>query len=111
MMVVLASLLVAADATGKWTAVFDTPIGTLHYTYDLKADGAALTGTASWDQGSGPIEEGKISGDDISFVENADFQGQKIRIEYKGKIAGDEMQLHRTVGEFGSEDIVAKRAQ
>ena len=111
MVAVLLSPAMAADIAGKWTAVFDTPIGTLHYTYDFKVDGTTLTGTAAWEQGSSPIEEGKISGDAISFVENIDFDGQKIRIEYKGKVTGDEIPLTRQVGDFGTEQIVLKRGQ
>jgi hypothetical protein len=38
-------------------------------------------------KGESEITEGKVNGDDISFVENADFQGMPIRIVYKGKIA------------------------
>ena len=40
-----------------------------------------------------------------------DFQGQQLRIEYKGKIAGDEMKLTRQVGDVGTEELVAKRAK
>ena len=33
-----------------------------------------------------------------------------MRIEYKGKVSGDEMRLTRRVGDFGTEDLVARRA-
>jgi hypothetical protein len=39
----------------------------------------------------------------------ANFQGNEIRIEYKGKVSGDEMKLVRKVGDFASYEIVAKR--
>ena len=40
------SLAYAADVSGTWTASFDTQVGKQEYTYTLKAEGAALTGTA-----------------------------------------------------------------
>jgi len=39
------------------------------------------------------------------------FQGMDIRIEYSGKINGDEMKLTRKVGEFATEELVAKRVK
>jgi hypothetical protein len=101
----------AADVAGKWTAEFDTPIGRLNYTYEFQVDGDKLTGKATWQQGETQITEGKISGDEISFVENLDFDGQPLRIEYKGKVNGDEIQMTRQVGDFGTEQIVAKRVK
>ena len=100
-----------ADVTGKWTASFDTQIGQQNYTYTFKADGAKLTGTAASQNGETPILEGKVNGDDISFVENLKFQDMEIRIEYTGKISGDEIKLTRKVGDFATEELVAKRSK
>ncbi len=98
-----------ADITGKWSAEFDTQIGSQKYTYEFKVDAGKLTGTATGPQGSVAIVEGKLNGDDVSFVENMTYQGMEIRIEYSGKIAGDELKLTRKVGEFATEELVAKR--
>ncbi len=70
-----------------------------------------LTGTAAGPQGSVAITEGKVSGDDVAFVENMSFRGMNIRIEYSGKIVGDELRLTRKVGEFATEELVAKRVK
>ena len=40
-----------------------------------------------------------------------DYQGQELRIEYTGKIAGDEMKLTRKIGDLATEELVAKRAK
>ncbi len=101
----------AADVTGTWKASFDTQIGEQHYTYELKADGDKLTGKATNDRGTSDITEGTVKGDDIFFVENLNFQDQKIRIEYTGKISGDEIKFTRKVGDFATEEFVAKRAK
>ena len=99
----------AAAIDGTWTATFDSRGGEQHYTYTFKADGEKLTGTAKNDMGETTIEEGVIKGDDVTFTENLDFQGQKLSIKYKGKMSGDEIKFTRQVGDFGSEDFVAKR--
>ena len=40
-----------------------------------------------------------------------DFQGSAIRIEYSGVIAGDEIKFTRKVGDFATEELVAKRVK
>jgi len=101
----------AADVSGQWTSTFTTQIGEQHYTYTFKVDGEKLTGTAKNDMGSSEIANGTVKGDDISFVENLDFNGNKIEITYTGKIAGDEIKFTRKVGEFATEELVAKRVK
>jgi hypothetical protein len=101
----------AAGVAGKWTAAIDTQIGEQNYTYDFKVDGEKLTGTAKSQFGETPIAEGSVKGDEISFVENLNFQDQMLRIVYKGKISGDEIKFNRKVGEVASEDFVARRAK
>jgi hypothetical protein len=99
----------AADIDGTWKASFDTQIGEQHYTYTFKADGDKLTGTAKNDMAETKIEDGVIKGDEVTFTENLDFQGQKIPIKYTGKIKGDEINFTRQVGTFATEQLVAKR--
>ena len=109
-LVMLAPLL-GADITGTWTASFDTQIGVQNYTYTFKVEGNKLTGTAKSDNGNVQITEGTINGDDVSFVENLDFQGMPLRIVYKGKVSGDEIKFTRTILDMIMEELVAKRAK
>jgi hypothetical protein len=101
----------AASVDGKWKATFDTQIGTQNYTYEFHVDGNKVTGTATNDHGQTQIAEGKIDGDTITFVEPLSFNGVDMRIEYTGKIDGDQIKFRRKVGEFATEELVAKRAQ
>jgi hypothetical protein len=100
-----------ADVTGKWTAAIDTQIGVQNYTYDFKVEGAKLTGRAKSQFGDTAITEGTVKGDEVSFVENLDFQGQTLRIVYTGKVSGEEIRFTRKVGEVATEEFVAKRAR
>lgn len=107
--------LLAADITGTWKSEFDSQIGVQKYTYTLKQDGTNLTGKASAEidgqKRETDLKEGKVDGNNISFVEMLNFQDNEVRIIYTGKLAadGNEIQFHREVGEFAKEDIVAKR--
>ena len=99
---------------GKWQGQFDSQIGVQKYTYEFKVDGTNLTGTAVGltDNGtnSSTISEGKVGPGTVTFVEPLNMGGNDIRIEYTGKVSGDEIKLHRKVGEFAEEDLVVKRA-
>jgi hypothetical protein len=102
----------AADVTGKWTAQVPGRGGqTRETTFNFKADGAALTGTMSGMQGDVPISDGKIAGDDISFVVKLSFGGNEVKMNYKGKVSGNEIKFTRTrEGADQSQEFVAKRA-
>jgi hypothetical protein len=100
-----------ADVAGKWTAAIDTQIGVQNYTYEFKVDGSNLTGWAKSQFGDTAITEGTVKGDEISFVENLDFQGQALRITYKGKVSGEEIKFTRQVGDVATEEFVATRAK
>lgn len=105
----------AADVTGKWNAQFDSQVGPQKYVYDLKSEGTKVTGKAISDIGgtvaATEIAEGVINGDQITFVENLDYQGMPLKITYKGTVSGDEMKLSRMVGEQEGESFVAKRSK
>jgi hypothetical protein len=107
----------SADTTvaGKWEGQFDSQIGLQKYTYEFKVDGTNLTGNAIGIRDNGTnnvaIAEGKINKDEISFVEPLKFQDNELRIEYTGKVSGDEIKFHRKVGDFAEEDFVAKRVK
>lgn len=107
----MALFALAADINGQWKATFVTQMGEQHYTFTFKVDGEKLTGTAKNDMGSTEITNGTIKGDDVSFVENLDFNGNKITIAYTGKVSGDEIKFTRKVGDFATEELVAKRVK
>ena len=121
MMIIAASVLSAlslahaADLAGKWTAEFDTQIGVQKYAYEFKVLGDRITGKAAFERSTGSgeaeLKDIKLKGDDIAFAEPLSFDGNEITITYSGKIAGNEMKLTRTVGEYATEEIVAKRAK
>lgn len=109
----LAAVAFAADIDGKWRSEFTTPDGQTRTTnFTFKADGDKLTGTASGRQGDTAITEGKISGDEISFIVVRNFRGEERKIQYKGKLSGDEIKLTVTYGpDMPPREMVAKRVK
>ena len=105
----------AADVSGKWTTEFDSQIGKQKYTFDLKVAGEVVTGKAHYERagqtGDVDLRDGKLVGDKISFVEVDTFQGNELRVQYTGKVKGDQITFTRDVGGFAKEEIVAHRAK
>jgi len=109
----LAAVASAADIDGKWKSEYTTPDGqTRTTTYTFKSDGDKLAGTVSGRQGDTAITEGKISGDEISFVVVRNFRGEERKMQYKGKVSGDEIKLTVTFGpDMPPREMVAKRVK
>jgi hypothetical protein len=106
----LTAVSLAADVTGKWVTQVPGRGGQpREQTITLKAEGEKLTGTVSGRQSDTPIQDGKISGDDISFVVVRNFGGNEIRQTYKGKVVGSEIKFTIQTGER-SVEATAKRA-
>ena len=103
----------AADVTGTWTAEFDSQVGVQKYVYTFKVDGETLTGQAvaerMGEKSTVTLTNGTVKGDQIAFTEALNFQGQDVPITYTGTIAGDEIKFTRKVGDFATEELVAKR--
>ncbi len=88
---------VAADVTGTWTGKLATPHGDFNLKFVFQQDGAKLTGTGLGMQGEAiPIKEGKVDGDQITFMMEIDVDGV-MKIPYSGKLSGDTMNLQVTV--------------
>jgi hypothetical protein len=99
-LLVLALPLTAEDLTGKWTAAMSGRDGnTRSTTFQLKAQGDKLTGAVSTTQGESQIKDGKISGDEVSFITVQKIDGNEFKVNYVGKVAGKEILFRRVVEE------------
>jgi hypothetical protein len=110
LLLVLATLLYSADATGKWKGSIDAGGETHDLTFDLKASGDTLTGAFSAGGQPSEIKDGKIQGDTVSFWATAEYQGQPIKLVFKGQVL--ESEIHFTMGlDDGSwsTDLVVKK--
>jgi hypothetical protein len=102
----------AADISGNWKATAEGPNGSMQRTFTFKVDGNKVTGeTTSSMLGKSAITDGKVEGDTVTFSITADLGGNQMKIDYKGKIAADEIKLTSTSSANGGQSIewVAKR--
>ena len=114
MVLVAITLAWAANVDGKWVAQVPGRGGqTRETTFTFKAEGAKLTGTVSGMQGEAPIADGTIKGDDISFTQSFNAQGNAIKLIYTGKISGDEIKMtrKREGGDQPPAEFTAKRVK
>jgi len=99
----------AADFNGKWSADVTTQRGTQTITFDFHVDGATLTGKVTTPRGDSDITNGKVDGDNISFDQVMNFNGNEIKMTYTGKADGDTIKFSRQAADRPSVDFVAKR--
>ena len=95
----LASLAVSAQgAAGKWDCSIETPNGPFNMTFEFAVNGNNLTGSMTNSFGSIPISEGKINGNDLTFVLSfPGMDGGTMTIDYKASVKGDEMSLNSKI--------------
>jgi hypothetical protein len=100
---ILAIAASAADISGNWKGTAEGPNGAIERTFTFKQDGTKLTGeTTSEFLGKSVLNDGKVEGDEVSFSITANFNGNEMKLAYKGKISGDEIKL---TSDFGGQSI------
>lgn len=79
-----------AAATGNWnTALILGDGNRIEGMLKLKQEGEKLTGATVRNENETPIQDGKVSGDEIAFTVVREREGRKVTAKYKGKITGD----------------------
>ena len=105
LLLITSSLAFGAELTGKWKAEIVVENKPLLILYDLTASGTVLTGTVNSEHGLMKISDGKVQGNQFSFVVVAD----DFTAISKGTISGDELKMKVDVDDRTIE-ITAKRA-
>ncbi len=101
----------AADFNGKWNGDVTTPRGTQTLVFEFHVDGATLTGKVTTPRGETDIANGKVDGDNISFDQVMNFNGNEMKITYTGKADGDIIKFTRQMGDRPAMDFVAKKGE
>jgi hypothetical protein len=86
---------------GKWEIVINSPMGAQKATLDLATNGTALTGTQQAAQGSGPLENGKVDGDTVSWSAKISSP-MPLTLDFNGTVEGDKLSGSVKAGAFGS---------
>ncbi len=100
---------------GKWSGTIDTQIGKQEYVYTIVSKDDKMLGSATMKlEGNdfrSELVNVKLAGKKVSFDEKLKFNDADLLIAYTGELDGDEMKLTRKVGDFATEDFVAKRSK
>ncbi len=101
----LTSFVLAADIDGRWSG---TIIGMeIPIEFKFKAEGYTLTGSHIVSGTETPIKNGKIEGNNISFLVELDFG----KFEHKGVLSGDQIKMTYDDGAGQKGEIVVKRVK
>jgi hypothetical protein len=96
-----------ADVSGKWSGQVPSRGEAVAATFTFKVDGDKLTGTMTGPEGDISLQEGKVSGDQISFSTT----GGNAKILFQGTVAGNEIKMTRTREGGQAREFTLKRAQ
>jgi hypothetical protein len=97
-------------ADGKWQLTINTPLGTQQSILTINAQGDSLAGTQSAASGDErPIEEGKISGDNLSWKATIN-RPMALTLEFTATVQGDAMTGSVKLGPFGTQSFHGVRA-
>ena len=113
LLLMMAAAVRSADVAGKWTGDVPGRGGdTTPATFNFKVDGGKLTGSMTGAQGELPLQDGKVSGNEISFSTTFDAGGNSIKILYKGTLSGDQLKMtrQREGGSGQAREFTLKRA-
>jgi len=93
---------------GKWEITIQSPLGAQKATLDLKADGASLTGSQQAAQGSGPVENGKVDGNNVAWSAKISSP-MPMTLDFAGTVDGDKLSGSVKAGSFGSFPFTGSR--
>ncbi len=83
-----ASMSIAGSIAGSWSVTSESPQGPIQLTFNLKQEGATITGTVSSPFGTFPLA-GTLSGNELTFAFTAKIQDQELPVTGKGTIDGN----------------------
>ena len=108
----LATLLLAADISGKWKGTLTGADQERPLTFDLTVKADTVTGTVSGLADHAlEVKDGKVTGDVVTFWVQSEYQGQPVKLMYKGQISGSEIHFNISNEEGSwSTDLVAKKS-
>jgi hypothetical protein len=99
LLLLLSGIAAAADLTGTWKGAFTFNDQSVPLTLELKG-GSAVTGSiAGFPSGATEIKEGKLEGDSLTFWVMIEYEGNPVKLVFKGKSAAGEIKF-----DFGTPD-------
>jgi len=93
---------------GKWEIVINSPMGAQKAALDITTNVGSLTGTQTAQQGSGPLENGKVDGNSVSWSAKI-TNPLPLTLDFTGTVDGDKLSGSVKAGSFGSFPFTGSR--
>ena len=93
---------------GKWEIVINSPLGAQKASLDIATNGTALTATQQAAQGSGPLENGKVDGNNVAWSAKISSP-MPLTLDFTGTVDGDKLSGSVKAGSFGSFPFTGNR--
>ena len=94
---------------GKWEITINSPLGAQKAILDLATSGDTLTGTQAAAQGSGPLENGKVDGNNLAWSAKISSP-MPMTLDFTGTVDGDKLSGSVKAGSFGSFPFTGNRS-
>jgi hypothetical protein len=94
---------------GTYDIAIDTPMGKQSAKLTLKAEGSALSGKMESPFGTQEFSGGTVSGDEVTWAMEISGPMGSIKLEYKGKVTGNDISGEVKAGDFGSSPFKGTR--
>ena len=99
LLLLLAGIASAADLTGTWKGAFSFQDQSVPLTLELKGASTVTGSIVGFPSGVTEIKEGKLEGDTLSFWVMIEYEGNPVKLVFKGKAAEAEIKF-----DFGTAD-------
>jgi hypothetical protein len=87
---------------GTYNVEINTPMGKRTSKLTLKAEGTALSGSMAADQGTQAFTGGTVNGDAVAWAAEVSGPMGRMKLEYSGKVTGNEISGTVKLGNFGT---------
>lgn len=94
---------------GTYIIEIDTPMGKQESTLTLKTDGAALSGTLASSLGNTDFSGGTVGSDKVSWSIEMNSPMGNIKLDFKGKLTGENISGEVKAGDFGTSPFKGKK--
>jgi hypothetical protein len=97
------------SADGTWEITVQSPIGAQPSTVVLSTEGGMLTGEQAGNGESGPIYDGKLDGDNVSWAVDVS-KPMSLTVKFSGTIEGDTISGKVKAGMFPAMAFTGSRS-
>lgn len=96
---------------GTYDTEMTTPMGKQTGKLTLKSSGNVLSGSLASSQGTVNFDGGKVDGNNVAFSVNIRGPMGPMKLDYSGKVEGDNISGTVKLGQFGTAPFTGKRAK